>query len=276
MPELPEVETIVRELRPVLTGKTFRGIDVYWQRSVRGDAKQFIKELTNNMVEDVFRRGKYICFALTDERHLTIHLRMTGRLVYSPEKKENKHLRVRFTFCEDCVLHFIDMRKFGRMQLWQANQPLLPDLGPEALDTGRVLRVLAATKSTRAIKTLILDQRFLAGVGNIYADEALFAARIHPRIPANKVPKKKLRRLSRELPRILHAAIVNKGTTLSDYRAPESGSGSNQFYLKVYGREKQPCLECNTPIQRVRINARSSHFCPRCQPVIAWSGSSGS
>jgi formamidopyrimidine-DNA glycosylase len=266
MPELPEVETIVRELRPVLPGKTFQKIDIYWQRSVKGDAEQFVEELTNSTVGDVFRRGKYTCFALTDGRHLTIHLGMSGRLIYSPDEKENKYLRARFTFCEDRLLHFSDMRKFGRMQLWQANQSLLPDLGPEPFETERVLHLLSETKSTRAIKTLLLDQRFLAGVGNIYADEALFAAGIHPRTPANKVPKNRLRRLSLELPQILKKAIANKGTTMSDYRTPESSSGSNQFYLKVYGRENQPCSTCSTLIKQIRINARSSHFCPRCQP----------
>ena len=269
MPELPEVETIVKELRPVLTGKTFRKIDILWQRSLVGGPERFEKELVDHSIEKVFRRGKYICFLLDDGRHLTIHLRMTGKLLYAAGEDENKHLRVRFTFCEDCILHFIDMRKFGRIKLWPAGQPLLPDLGPEPLDSERVRHVLIGTRSRRAIKTLLLDQHVLAGVGNIYADEALFAAGIHPQTPAARVPESKIKRLSRELPEILQAAIRNKGTTLSDYRPPESSSGRNQLYLKVYGRENQPCPDCRTPIQRIKIDARSSHFCPTCQPVLA-------
>lgn len=268
MPELPEVETIVKELQPVLTGKTFQKIDILWQRSVVGDPELFAKELVAHSIKKVFRRGKYICFLLDDDRHLTVHLRMTGKLLYTASENDNKHLRVRFTFCEDCVLHFIDMRKFGRIKLWPAGQLLLPDLGPEPLDSEKVSSVLRAAKSNRAIKTLLLDQHFLVGVGNIYADEALFAAGIHPQTPAARVPKDKLERLSRELPEILKEAIRNKGTTLSDYRPPESSSGRNQLYLKVYGREDLPCPKCRTPIQRIKINARSSHFCPKCQPVM--------
>jgi formamidopyrimidine-DNA glycosylase len=265
MPELPEVETIVNELKPVITGKTLQKIDVFWRRSVVGDPEVFINESVNRTIEKVFRRGKYICFLFDDGRRLTIHLRMTGKLLYATSEKEKKHLRVRFTFCEDCKLYFIDTRKFGRMKLLQAGQPLLPELGPEPLDAETVYGVLTGTKSIRAIKTLILDQHILAGVGNIYADEALFAAGIHPQTPAAKAAKNKIRRLSRELPEILRTAIRNKGTTLSDYRPPESSSGSNQFYLKVYGRKDQPCPKCGAPIQRIVINARASHFCPGCQ-----------
>jgi formamidopyrimidine-DNA glycosylase len=265
MPELPEVETIVRQLRPVLMGKTFQRVDIHWKRSVAGDASALVKELSGRRILDISRRGKYICFSLDDGRKLVIHLRMSGRLVYSPAEKDNKHLRVTFVFCEDCRLHFIDMRKFGKIRLYNAQQELLPGLGPEPLDVEVVDKALREMKSNRAIKTLLLDQGFLAGIGNIYADEALFAAGIRPRTPAIRISKAKRRRLAQAIPQVLLAAIHHEGTTLSDYRRPDSESGNNQFYLKVYGREKQPCIACGSIIRRIKLNGRSAHFCPCCQ-----------
>ncbi len=265
MPELPEVETIVRQLRPVLIGKTFQKVTVHWNRSVVGDAQALAGELTGRSIMDIFRRGKYICFSLDDGRNLVIHLRMSGRLVYSPAEKDNKYLRVTFVFCEDCMLHFIDMRKFGKIRLYTSRQPLLPGLGPEPLEVEIVEKALSETKSGKAIKTLLLDQSFLAGIGNIYADEALFAAGIRPRTPALRVSKARRRRLAAAIPLVLQAAIHHEGTTLSDYRPPGSERGNNQFYLKVYGRENQPCTKCGSNIRRMKINGRSAHFCPRCQ-----------
>lgn len=265
MPELPEVETIVRQLRPVSIGKSFQRVEIYWNRSVLGDASALAGELIGRRIMDIFRRGKYICFSLDDGRNLVIHLRMSGRLVYSPGEKDKKYLRVTFVFCEDCMLHFIDMRKFGKIQLYPSQRALLPDLGPEPLDFETVDKALKEMKSNRAIKTLLLDQGFLAGIGNIYADEALFAAGIRPRTPAVKVSKAKRRRLAAAIPEVLLAAIHHEGTTLSDYRPPDSESGNNQFYLKVYGRENQPCTKCGSIIRRIKINGRSAHFCPRCQ-----------
>ncbi len=276
MPELPEVETIVRALRPGITGKTISHVEIFWPRSIVGDCGAFINHVTGREISEVFRRGKYICLLLDDGGHLTIHLRMTGKLIYCPGEKDKKHLRVRFLFNGntvgvgskspgECSLHFIDTRKFGKCQLWPAGEALLPALGPDPLDPGVVLDVLKKITSTRAIKTVLLDQHLLAGIGNIYADEALFAARLHPLTPAREISSIKRGRLSRVLPVILAAAIENKGTTLSDYRLPSSSSGSNQHFLKIYGRDKQPCPNCQTLIRRIVVNGRSSHFCPRCQ-----------
>ncbi len=267
MPELPEVETIVNELKPALRGRTFEKIKISWERSVTGDARAFGKTLPGRTIKDLFRRGKYICFELDNRWHLTIHLRMSGQLVSCLDQKEKKYVRVEFSFDNGCRLYFVDKRKFGRLKLWPPGQMLLPELGTEPLEPGAVWRLLKNSKSRRAIKTVLLDQGVLAGVGNIYADEALFAAGIHPQLPALNVPGAACRRLGRELPRILKAAIENRGTTLSDYRPPQSSSGNNQHFLRVYGRENQPCLKCRTPIQRIKINNRSSYFCPHCQPL---------
>jgi formamidopyrimidine-DNA glycosylase len=267
MPELPEVETIVRELQPILSGKTIANIQVLWPRTVYDEEKAFTTALTQNRIVNVQRRGKYICFLLAKGGPLTIHLRMTGKLVFQPAEKDRKHTRIIFHFTDGPTLHFIDTRKFGRLQLWSDTQPLLPLLGPEPLEEKIVHETLSNLKTRRPIKTILLDQKILAGVGNIYADEALFRAGIHPLTPANTVSKPKLKKLGYYIPEILWAAIENKGTTISDYRRTDRQAGNNQLFLKVYGRRKLPCFTCQTPIVRITINARGSHFCPNCQPI---------
>lgn len=266
MPELPEVETIAGELRPVISGKTFRNVSIRWARTVGGDKKGFAAALTNKKISHITRRGKYLCFYLDDDQCLTIHLRMTGKLVFQPGKKDRKHIRVVFKFTDQSSLYFVDMRKFGRMKIWPKTEPLLPQLGPEPLEEKTVYRVLANQTSRRAIKTLLLNQEVLAGVGNIYADEALFMAGIHPLTPADRVSKQRLSKLSKHLPEILKKAVENNGTTISSYRRTDRLQGSNQFFLNVYGRTGGLCHKCRTPIMRMHINNRSSHFCPKCQP----------
>jgi formamidopyrimidine-DNA glycosylase len=265
MPELPEVETIAGELRPIISGKTIRNVSIRWARTVGGNQKRFKAALTNKKISHIARRGKYLCFYFDDSQCLTIHLRMTGKLVFQPGKKDRKYIRVVFKFTDQSSLYFVDMRKFGRMKIWPKTEPLLPQLGPEPLEEKTVSRVLVNQTSRRAIKTLLLDQEVLAGVGNIYADEALFMAGIHPLTPANRVSKQRLRKLSRHLPEILKKAIENNGTTISSYRRTDRLQGSNQFYLNVYGRTGEPCPKCQTVIMRMRINNRSSHYCPKCQ-----------
>jgi formamidopyrimidine-DNA glycosylase len=266
MPELPEVETIAGELNPLISGKTLRKITILWARTVEGEPKRFVKALTGKKISHIHRRGKYLCFFLEDENRLTIHLRMTGKLVFETDEKDKKYTRVIFEFSDGSTLFFVDTRKFGRMRIWSKTETLLPHLGPEPLDEKTVLRVLAGQESRRAIKTLLLDQEILAGIGNIYADEALFTAGIHPLTPANRVGKTKLKKLGRHLPAILKRAIENSGTTISDYRKSDREKGRNQFFLNVYGRTGEPCTRCKTAVTRIRINNRSSHFCPRCQP----------
>lgn len=269
MPELPEVETIAGELRCLIVGKTIGNVTVAWPRTVAGDQKEFQAALLDKKIIRIDRRGKYLCFYLENELWLTIHLRMTGKLVFAPEEKDKKHIRVVFQFTDGTTLYFVDMRKFGRMKLWPQAERLLPHLGPDALDEKTVFRALVNQKSRRPIKTLLLDQEILAGVGNIYADEALFMAGIHPLTPIHKVPKQRLKKLSKHLPEILKAAIENNGTTISDYRRTGRLKGEHQFFLNVYGRTGEPCNKCKTPVARIRINNRGSHFCPKCQLPIS-------
>jgi formamidopyrimidine-DNA glycosylase len=267
MPELPEVETIVNELKLFIEGKTFQSIKIYDSRSIEGSAKAFTM-LENKKVVRLFRRGKYICFFMEDGSHLTLHLRMTGKLLKKIKKGDKKYLRIKFIFNGNVSLYFVDVRIFGKIKLWPGNETLLPKLGPDPLDPAVVFNVLKSLKSIRVIKTILLDQHVLAGIGNIYADEALFQSGIHPQARLDQIEEKNIKRLSRSIVQILKQAIHNKGTTLSDYQTPDAETGNHQEFLKVYNREGLPCYTCKTNIIRIKINNRSSHFCPRCQSQI--------
>ncbi len=266
MPELPEVETVVRELKPLLEGGVFGRVILHDVRSLKGEPPGCLECLEGEVVERLFRRGKYICFGLGGGGHFTVHLGMTGKLLHRLEEKDGKHLRVEFLFEGGRGLYFVDTRIFGRLKVWAVGEPLLPGLGVEPLHWRTVFNALKGKRSIRAVKTVIMDQHVLAGVGNIYADESLFRSRIHPETPLDSVAVDALKTLSLEIPRVLKRSIRNKGTTVSDYRTPDASSGRNQFELKVYGRSGEGCLSCGTEILRIVVNGRGTHFCPSCQP----------
>jgi formamidopyrimidine-DNA glycosylase len=250
----------------LITGKTFQHVTILSPRSVEYDPDHFSELLKNKTIKQIGRKGKYICLYFDDEQCLTIHLRMTGKLVFEPTEKDKNYIRVIFEFTDGFFLYFVDTRKFGRIKFWPKNEILLPRLGPDPMEENTIFLVLSKLKSRRAIKSVLLDQEVLAGVGNIYADEALFKSGIHPLTPAYLVSKIDLKKLSRYLPEILKMAIKNNGTSFSNFRRTGQLKGENQFALNVYGRTGQPCRQCETPIKRIRINNRSSHFCPKCQP----------
>ncbi len=265
MPELPEVETIVRELRRQVTGRTIARIRILWPRSVQGDAVEFRRRLAGMTIAAVSRRGKFIGFELHDQTFFTIHLRMTGKLTLKLDAAGKKHARIEFRFSDGASLYFVDTRKFGRLRLWPCQSQSCPGLGPEPLKTAAVLSVLSTLSTRRPIKTVLLDQAILAGIGNIYADESLAAARIHPLTPAVGLSPGQRRKLSLAVPTVLKGAIRRNGTTLRDFRTLTNESGENQEHLNVYGRTGLPCFSCKTPIEKIRIAGRSAHFCPRCQ-----------
>jgi len=266
MPELPEVETIVCQLRRQIKGKTIAAVRVHWPRSIAGSKKEFFRRVGGMTVAGVSRRGKYIGVEGEDGTFFTIHLRMTGKLVLEPAAADRKHLRVQFDFRDGTRLCFIDARKFGRLRLWPCRGQSCPGLGPEPLRPAPVLAALRRLKTRRPIKSVLLDQSVLAGIGNIYADEALFAAGIAPLTPAASLSDMQRRRLASVIPRVLKQAIGRRGTTLRNYRSVDDRSGENQEHLNVYGRSGQPCPACAASIERIRISGRSSHFCPHCQP----------
>ncbi len=218
MPELPEVETIVGELRRHIAGKTIAAVRLFWPRTVEGDAREFRRRLCGLTVAAVSRRGKYIGLEGADGTFFTIHLRMTGKLVMDAAPGDRKHLRAQFTFRDGTALYFIDARKFGRMRLWPCRGESCPGLGPEPLRRATVLAALRGLRTARPIKSVLLDQSVLAGIGNIYADEALSASAIHPLAAAARLSDAQRQSLAIAIPRVLKQAIRRRGTTLRDYR----------------------------------------------------------
>lgn len=265
MPELPEVETVVRELNARVQNRVIKAIHVFWSRSLQNPADEFERLLPGKKIIRVSRRGKYIFVHCSGSILFSIHLRMTGKLIFRLTERERKHLRIEIDFADGSALYFVDSRKFGKMKLWPPAKPILAELGPEPLETSTVLRVLRGLKTMRPIKAVLLDQKILAGLGNIYADEALFLSGVHPLTPAASLKKIEQKRLSLAIPEILLHAIDRKGTTLRDYRTTRNSSGGNQDHLSVYGLSDRPCPKCRNLIRRIRIGGRSSHFCPVCQ-----------
>jgi formamidopyrimidine-DNA glycosylase len=272
MPELPEVETIVCGLREKLRDLEFSKVEVRLKKCIRGSKKSLLASLKGKKILRVERRGKNIIFHLSGGAALLVHLRMTGRLRFMPAPTPpEKHTHVIFSFKNHPdQLRFVDQRQFGRlfMEKKQAGDILgsLADLGPEPFEISAKEFIRRARAKHRAIKPLLLDQRFLAGVGNIYADEALYRAQIHPHRRGNALPEKTLLRLYDALVRILREAIRAGGTSVRTYVDASGSPGGFQRFLRVYSREGKACPSCGAPIVRERVAGRSSFFCPRCQP----------
>ncbi|MEE9615735.1 MAG: DNA-formamidopyrimidine glycosylase [Anaerolineae bacterium] len=273
MPELPEVETVARGLRASLVGHTITGVEVRWARSIIPSSPTvFARRLTGQTVTGVGRRGKWVVITLSGGDTLLAHLRMTGQLVLGPgDFPGDRHVRVLFFLDDGWCLRFSDTRKFGRLHLIDDPAGVLGGLGPEPLAddfTAARLREMLARRRGR-IKPLLLNQRFLAGLGNIYTDEALWRARIHPLRQANSLTPTDVRRLHRAIRAVLRAAIAAGGTTLPDatYQQADGRSGEFADRLAVYGRAGQSCPRCGTTIERFRVSQRGTHFCPRCQSL---------
>ena len=270
MPELPEVETIVRGLRPTLPGKTIERIRVLHPDVLRQTPRDFSARLRGRVFESVHRRGKNIVLHLTEGVVLVVNLGMTGRLVWARDGARTTHPAVRFTLSAGPVLVYDDVRRFGVLDVMDEAEWALRDrrLGPEPLSstfTGRRLHA-DLSRSISPIRSWLLDQRRVAGVGNIYANEALHLAGIHPRRPAKSVTEGEARRLHRAVRRTLRRAVENRGTTLRDYRDTSGNPGDNAAHLRVYGRGREPCLRCSTRICRLVFGNRAAFYCPRCQP----------
>ena len=269
MPELPEVETIVRGLREPLVGRQFTGVRADWENLVaRPAVEEFKRGLVGQRVLGVKRRGKYLVFTLSGGGSLIVHLRMTGRLLIKNSDDElDKHDHLVFELDDGRELRFNNVRKLGRVYLVDDEDEIVGRLGPEPLDDYFAPADFTALLSGRRgkIKPLLLNQRFMAGVGNIYADEALFAARIHPERRADTLTAEEIERLYHAIRQVLAQGIRNRGTTFSDYRDAEGREGRNQEYLLVFRRTGQPCPRCGTPIERTVVGGRGTYFCLRCQ-----------
>ncbi len=269
MPELPEVETYARWLRgvhgtPGLVGRRVRQVRVAWPPTIAApDAATFARRLQGQTVRAVARRGKYLLWQLEGPETVLIHLRMSGRLRWADAPPEaTRHLRLALELDDGRWLLYEDPRKFGRWWLTARPAEVLGHLGPEPWDVSPE-EFVARVRARRArIKALLLDQRFLAGVGNIYADEALHRAGLHPARPAHTLTPAEATRLLHALQDVLREAIAAQGTRF-DAAYPW---GAYQRHLRVYGREGQVCYTCGARIRRLRLAGRSAHYCPRCQP----------
>ena len=276
MPELPEVETTVRLLRPRLEGRRIQSVSVEWPRSLGEQAPEELADaVVGSRVQALQRRAKYVRIDLVRGRRpagsLLVHLRMSGRLSVLRRGSQVSWSRVRLRL-DRGELHFIDVRKFGRL-FWvpDADGPDSPlrRLGPEPLSEAFDAAVLFAGLQARRrrLKPLLLDQAFLAGLGNIYVDESLHHARLHPLERSDRVDERAAGRLYRAIHSTLIAAIEREGSSFDTfYRTPEGRPGSYQDQFQVYGRAGKPCRRCRTPIQRVVVAQRGTHLCPRCQP----------
>ncbi|HUW64116.1 MAG TPA: bifunctional DNA-formamidopyrimidine glycosylase/DNA-(apurinic or apyrimidinic site) lyase [Spirochaetia bacterium] len=273
MPELPEVETIKRTLELKLGGRTIKEATVLFPGIIGSPSpEQFVAGLRNARVQGLKRRGKFLLIELAAAKTLVIHFRMTGRLIYHPAKTPPlDHTHVVFDLDGEGQVHFMDTRKFGR--LWLLPNTALPQhtslcrLGREPLEeefTREFLRLELRHHRTR-IKSLLLDQTFIAGLGNIYADEALHLAGLHPEKMARDLSPTEIARLHRAIQRVLQDGIDHNGTTLRDYLDGTGAAGRHQDYLKVHRRTGLPCPVCGTKISRKKVGGRSTHFCPCCQ-----------
>ena len=276
MPELPEVETVARDLRRHVLGARIVDVDVTWPRTLRSeDPLAFRDAVVGRTIVDVGRRAKLVVVDLDDGMAVTIHLKMTGQLFVVPgAAPTDPYVRLSVALADGRAVRFRDIRKFGRVGLARRDASvgdLVGELGgpkgfrgfgPEPLDPAFTLRTFRARLRARRgrLKPLLLDQAFVAGIGNIYADEALWAARLHPLRSAASLRPRDEARLYRELRRILAEAVERRGSSIDDYTAPD-GDGSMQERLLVYQRPGEPCPRCGRPIRRIVVGGRATHFC---------------
>lgn len=269
MPELPEVETIKNELSPWLIGQRFTDVCILDAKIVAtGSHDEFRRSLIGQRIEVLSRRGKYLLFRLSSGRTLIMHLRMTGSLLLNPAQ-DQPYIRAVFNLCSGHRLFFRDPRRFGLIWLVDDADTVVGRLGPEPLGDSFTANMLALRLMHRRIpiKAALLDQGVVAGIGNMYADEALFAARIHPLRRAADLSCAELKTLCDCVQKVLVAAIDCKGATVDTYLRPDGETGTAHCDFSVAHRGGKPCLMCGSTIERVPIQNRGSCFCPTCQPL---------
>ncbi len=298
MPELPEVETVIRGLKKYVVGKTIEGFEFNYPKKVyfddrvatrlkKRETRKWLQRINGSKIGSVERRGKVIIVKLGRALTLLIHLKLTGQLIVAnrktfwagghpdqnlKERMPTKHTHAIFTFGGHQKLYFNDTRKFGWLRFY-SHQNLsrmkdLAELGVDALSPAfnfQYLKGLARKKPKRRIKELLHDQKLIAGIGNIYSDEALFAARIHPAKPAGKISETKLQKLAQAIKAVLKESIKYGGSSIKNYVGPEGIGGRMQKYLKIYGKAGERCPSCGGTIKTLKIGGRTARYCPRCQ-----------
>lgn len=269
MPELPEVETVKNELSPYIIGRKITGVTLLWEGIVKKpSAEEFRSCLVGQRITDIARRGKYLIVSLNGDDFLIIHLKMTGSLLIKQSSEEPpRYTRAIIHLDNDTDICFRDPRKFGAMRLVKDKDSIVGKLGPEPLEADFTPQVLAQRLAKRKapIKALLCEQNLIAGIGSMYADEALFATRIHPLRIGESLSQEEIKHLHRAIRQILLAAIGNKGASVSTYFRPDGTKGTAHFEFKVAHRGGKPCTDCSTPIERIVVRNRGSYFCPRCQ-----------
>ena len=287
MPELPEVETIKRDLKKAIINRKVSGVSILWPKTVAPlSPASFQKKIIGQEIEDVSRRAKIIRIKLTGPLDLLIHLKMTGQLIFKPktgraisgghpqagglDNLPNNFTRLVFDFSDGSKIFFNDMRKFGWVRLLDdaTITQLFTNHGPEPLEKDfsvKYFQSLLSRYPKRPIKQILLDQKIIAGIGNIYADESCFYAKILPTRRVDSLTKQETKLLFRHIPKVLKLSISKKGTSFSDYVQLDGKQGRMVKWLRVYNKTGQLCTVCGTPIKKIQLNGRGTHFCPRCQ-----------
>lgn len=275
MPELPEVETLVRELREAsLIGCTIEDVSLQWERTIgSSSSSEFIQAIKKQKVVGIDRRAKFIVIKLS-KNTLLIHLRMTGKIIIAPDDMEtSSHERVRLILSNDKCVIFEDQRKFGRFYLVNDSDEKLKHLGVEPLSDQFTKQVFSKIlgQSNRKIKTFLLDQTAISGLGNIYVDEALWEAKIHPLRLTKSLSTQEVANLFKAIPNVLTMGIENQGTSLGDkrsnYQNLSGKRGKNVHQLQVFRRDGKPCPRCGYKVVKIRVAQRGTHICPNCQKI---------
>jgi len=271
MPELPEVESIKNELLPQIAGRYISGITLFWAGIVRQPSvEEFCSRLIRQRLTGAARRGKYLIFNLTSGEALIIHLRMTGSLLLKPP---SEYTRAIIHLDKDINIFFRDPRKLGAMWLVRDVDSIVGKLGPEPLAASFTPQILLERLAKRGapIKALLCDQTFIAGIGNMYADEALFSARIHPLRLGKSLSQDEVKRLHNSIQKVLLSAIGYKGASVDTYLRPSGEPGTAHFHFQVAHRlGGNLCPVCGTPIEHIAVRNRGTYFCPKCQPLTLY------
>ncbi|MFD1484151.1 DNA-formamidopyrimidine glycosylase [Lacticaseibacillus baoqingensis] len=276
MPELPEVENVRRSLSQLVVGKTITHVGTDWEKILVGGQDLFDDALSGKTIKRIDRRGKYLLLRVEQQLTVVSHLRMEGKyqLVPSADTPKHRFVHVWFDFSDGSQLRYLDMRKFGRMQLCETGTVAqhvagIAKMGPEptAADFDAAAFYQTLKKHKKPIKSVILDQSVVAGVGNIYADETLWRAKINPEQPACTLLRQEAERLHDQIIAVLAESIALGGTSVHTFVDANGNPGGYQERLAVYGRAGQPCLVCQTPIVKIKVGQRGTHYCPHCQPL---------
>ena len=271
MPELPEVETVRRGLEKLILGKKISNIEIRYPKMIKTDLNQFQKELPGQVIQSMGRRGKHLLFNLRD-KVLISHLRMEGKYFYYPDEiPERKHAHILVHFEDGTTLVYEDVRKFGTMELlapelldsYFISKKLGPEPTDQDFDLGRFK--LALKKSKKSIKSHLLDQTLVAGLGNIYVDEVLWRAKVHPSRHSNSLTAQEARKVHDETIKVLGQAVEKGGSTIRSYTNAFGEDGTMQEFHQVYDKAGQACSRCGSTIEKIQLGGRGTYFCPKCQ-----------